>query len=367
MGRRSRIMLVITELGIGGAENLVVGLAHRFAQAGHEVLIVSLMNKNHFNIEADNINVVSLNLKKNIFSLAITIARLRRAIYTFRPDVVNSHLFHANIICRFLRLFCRMPRLVSSAHSTNDGSNLRMLLYRLTDKLASISTNVSNAAVTQFEERKAVPQGRMVCIHNAIDVDFFSYQPLARESILNYLSLPLESRIILSVGRMHPAKDFPNLLHAFKFVYSRFPNAVLLLIGDGPLLADLKALSMRLEIEQAVFFLGQKSDIPFWMSSADVFVLSSEWEGFGLVVAEAMSCGRLVVSTDCGGTSEVIGDAGWLVPSRSPKLLFQGISECMLITENERSRVSVAARQRVERKFSLDQAMQKWLKLYGLL
>lgn len=97
--------------------------------------------------------------------------------------MINSHLVHANILTRLLRLAAPLPRLVSSAHNTNEEGCGRMVAYRLTDRLADISTNVSEEAVAAFEQQGALRRGRMIAIHNGIDTEAFTFDPAGRERV----------------------------------------------------------------------------------------------------------------------------------------------------------------------------------------
>jgi glycosyltransferase involved in cell wall biosynthesis len=100
------------------------------------------------------------------------------------------------------------------------------------------------------------------------------------------------------------------------------------------------------------------------MAASDVFVLASAWEGFGLVVAEAMACGRVVVATDCGGVREVVGDAGFLVPPRNAEALAKAMGRALRLSDDEHERLGVAARERVLARFSLDVMADRYLAVY---
>jgi glycosyltransferase involved in cell wall biosynthesis len=124
-------------------------------------------------------------------------------------------------------------------------------------------------------------------------------------------------------------------------------------------------LSSSLEISDRVFFLGARNDIPALMSASDVFVLSSAWEGFGLVVAEAMACKRIVVATGCGGVKEVVGDAGYLVPPGDCDALARSMLQALELSCEKRGEIGENARQRVISKFSLDAAAGRYMALYA--
>jgi glycosyltransferase involved in cell wall biosynthesis len=120
----------------------------------------------------------------------------------------------------------------------------------------------------------------------------------------------------------------------------------------------------KLGIENKVNFFGVQSKISDWMNGADVFVLSSAWEGFGLVVAEAMACEKVVVATDAGGVKEVLGDCGFLVPTRDSKLLSEALVRALALSSSEAQALGADGRQRVLTHFSLDFVVQRWLAIY---
>ncbi|MFK2902971.1 glycosyltransferase [Dyella ginsengisoli] len=359
-----RIALVITSLGVAGAERLVVDLADRFASLGHAVLLVHLTGTAEVVPRHPDVTVLGMGMNRSPLSLLIALRSVRRSLKAFRPDLVNSHLVHASLFARLLRLTLPMPRLVSSAHNMNEGGGrMRMWAYRLTDWLVDISTNVSDEAVAAFVAQGAVKPGRMVTMHNGIDVAKFHFLPKARVQERRALGCT-DRKLLLAVGRLHALKDYPNLIRAFAQVKGQVPGVVLAIAGEGPLRAELEALVRSLGLVDDVRFLGVRHDVPELMSACDVFVLSSESEGFGLVVAEAMACGRVVVATDCGGVREVVGDAGLLVPPRDPEQLAAAILHALALRPAVTAVMAQQARQRIERLYSLDTAAKKWLALY---
>src|SRR5690606_705407 len=113
---------------------------------------------------------------------------------------------------------------------------------------------------------------------------------------------------------------YPTLLHAFAQVRVRFPRTILWIVGGGRMERLIRDLIRELQLEEAAFLLGERADVPELMNGADAFVLSSAWEGFGLVLVEAMLTGLPIVATDSGGPREVLDDGrlGILVPIRDP-------------------------------------------------
>jgi len=356
-------LLAITSLGVGGAERLVTALADRYAAAGHEVMLVRFHGEVELRPSDSRVRLENLDMRRSPLGVLFAMWRFRRFVCIFGPDVVNTHLVHANLLTRLLRLVTPMPRLVSSAHNTNEEGRGRMLAYRLTDCLADISTNVSGEAVAAFERQGAVKPGRMLAIHNGIDTDSFAFDPAARTHVCSELGLEESTPLLLAVGRLWAPKDYPNLLRAFAGLRA---GAVpqLVIVGDGPLRKELDALAESLGVRERVRFLGVRHDVPALMSACDLFVLSSAWEGFGLVVAEAMACGRMVVATDCGGVREVVGEAGFLVPPRDAQALTEAMGRALRLPDEQRQRLGTAARERVVARYSLEALAQKYLAVY---
>ncbi len=362
-----RVLCLITGLGIGGAETQVFALCERMAALGHDVLLVSLTDAAPGFASGNGFSVHLLGMNKSVGSAAAAYFRLRHLTREFAADVVHSHMFHANLFARLLRLSTRLPRLICSAHSTNEGGVVRMLAYRLTDRLSDLNTNVSAAAVEAFVRHKASPGGRIVAMHNGIDCTRFAFSADARHTIRATLDVAPKQRLLLAVGRLAPAKDYPNLLHAFAAVCGRRDDVRLVIVGEGKEREALQSLARELAIEPRLTLLGLRRDIPQLMSGADVFVLSSAWEGFGLVVGEAMACERVVVATDCGGVAEIVGASALLVPARDSQALAAALDRALDLGEREAQAAGVAARHRIEQMFSLDRVVSDWLRHYQTL
>lgn len=358
-----RILFVIVGLGVGGAEKVVTSLSDRLAEQGHKVKIAYLTGPALVLPKNSNIEVFSLNVT-GVIGFFKAYFKLIYLIKKFSPDVVHSHMFHSNILTRLVRIFKSIPKLICTAHSNNEGGRLRMLAYRVTDKLADISTNVSEQAVDSFIEKNAVKSGRMISIANGIDADIFNYNDSLAIITRKELDILNNNKMILTVGRLSEPKDYPNLFYAVSILKAIRQDFKIFIAGDGPLRVNLEKLILKLEINNYIEFLGVRHDIPALMSAADVFVLASAWEGFGLVVAEAMACERVVVATDSGGVKEVLGDAGLLVPTQSPELLAAALQKALDMGDEEKKLLGKEGRARVISHYSLDAAVQKWLRLY---
>jgi glycosyltransferase involved in cell wall biosynthesis len=358
-----KILIVITGLGVGGAERQVVDLADRFVSQGHSVTLAHLLEGAQVWPRDSRVVVRSLGGDKTAWSMAKAFFNLLKIVREQRPDVVHSHMYHANIFSRVARLFVFVPRLICTAHSTNEGGGGRMMVYRITNSLADLTTNVSAQAVAEFERRKAVPKGLMVATPNGIDTTKFRFRPEERLNIRSSLRAG-DSPVVLAVGRMVPAKNYPLLLLAFNKVLKNVPNATLWIAGNGPLREFIEKDVSTLGLENNVRLLGVRTDVSSLMSAADVFALSSSWEGFGLVVAEAMATERVVVATDCGGVAQVLGLCGYLVPSEGIDQLADALTKALLLPCSSAREIGAAARARIVSEFELSLVVDRWLSIY---
>ncbi|MBJ7582589.1 glycosyltransferase [Aeromonas veronii] len=361
----NKIMFVITGLGMGGAENQVVNLADKLAERGFIVTIAYMLEPVMVEPKNENVQLVWLGGRKSVLSMLAALKNLVKLIRSNKPDVVHSHMFHANILTRVTRILAPISRLVSTAHNTNEGGNARMLAYRLTNRFSDVFTNVSTDAVLAFEQKKAVSKGKMLAVGNGINVSDFVFTDEARISIRSELGLD-GKKVFIAIGRFQEQKDYPNLINALAKVILCSENCHLLIVGDGELRKVLEQQIAELELQKSVTLLGIRKDIPQLLSAADIYVMSSAWEGLPLVIAEAMAVERVMVATDCGGTSQLIRDAGYLVPPRDPDSLAKGMMSALALSAAEATELGQKARLRIVEQFSLDAAVQKWLDIYGI-
>lgn len=362
------ILYLTTSLGGGGAEKVVCDLADKMYEKGHQVVIAYLTNDIVVRPTCNEIQLINLDLNSP-FQMINSFKKYKSLILAFQPDIIHAHMVHANVFARLSRLFIKVPRLICTAHSSNEGGRIRMLTYRLTHSLADVTTNVSRAASQNFENLGAVPKDEILTTYNGIDLNRFDKSRYELSSIRSDLGINNSTIIFLAVGRFHASKDYPNLLKAFSIYLQQQKNTnnlKLYIAGDGEEQAvlQLRALIEKLNLQSNVHLLGRREDIPALMSVANFFVLSSSYEGFGLVIAEAMACECFVIATDCGGSTEIMGDTGILVSPRNSEALAQALKQAVEKTSLEIQENNLKARRRVEELFSLEKSVQNWLKLY---
>lgn len=360
-----KILFFITSLDVGGAERQVLDLAQRLQTLGHKVKVAYLTGDGTLLSNEVSVETIGFHIGKSIGGLAKSLFLLRRLIKEFAPDVLHSHMIHANLLARCVRVVTYVPKLICTAHNTNEGGKLRMLAYRLTSSLADLTTNVSYDGVRAFEAKGAVKPGSMLTVPNGIDTDRFRFDESKRSFIRDRERVLSCEKIVLAVGRLAEAKGYPELLRAFAVLSVADQNLRLWIIGDGVLKQKLIFLAESLQVSHRVTFYGIRNDVADFYSAADLYVLSSLWEGFGLVVAEAMAAERVVVATDCGGVRDVVGNQGILVAPSDVIGLAAAMRSGLDIELSAARELGKLARQRILETYSLEKIVVSWVDLYS--
>jgi glycosyltransferase involved in cell wall biosynthesis len=362
-----RIFLLSTSMGMGGAEQQILILARAMRARGHQVRIVSLAPLGPMGLEAqqEGIPTESLELRRSITDIP-RILRLIRMIRDWHPDVLHSHMVHANLLARALRPLARVPALVTTIHSINDGGPIRMAAYRFTSPLADRITIISRLAAEHYLSIGAVPPSLLEVVPNAVDTDRFRRMPEARTAIRKELGLEDEF-VWIAVGRFEQAKDYPTMIAAFARHAATHPSSRLLLVGKGSLQGEVETLVRAANLEQRVRFLGVRRDVPELMSAADGYLLSSAWEGMPVVLLEAAAVELPVVSTRVGGVAEVIedGSTGMLVPAGDSAALAAAMEKIEGLAPATRTAMGARGRALVEQQCSTRRVMETWNRLYS--
>lgn len=329
---KERISLFLPSLRGGGAERVMLNLARGFAERGYEVdLVLAKAEGPYLSQVPDNIRVIDLKSPRVLYSLPGLIRYLRQE----RPHALLSALDHANIVALWAKKLSRVPiRVVVSVHSTlsrasTNATSIRARLipswarifYPWADAVVAVSKGVADDLIKLTE----LPQEKVHVIYNpVVTPELFAK---ADEPLDHPWFEPSEPPVILSVGRLTPAKDYSTLIKAFALVRKEMP-ARLMILGEGEERPKLEALIRDLGLEKDVALPGFVNNPYKYMKHAAVFVLSSQWEGLPTVLIEALALGIPVVSTDCpSGPAEILnnGEYGRLVTVGNEKELAQNI------------------------------------------
>lgn len=324
--------MVLPSLGGGGAERVALTLVGAFVERGHRVdLVLAEARGELLPLVPPEVRVIDLQAPR----LRHAIGPLARYLRRERPDAVQVSMWPLTVVAILARAIARSrARLMVSDHAAlsrqyaHSPAALAMLRWtiRWFYPLADHRVVVSARAADDLAALSGLPRDRFEVIHNPISPP----PSLATTPEVERLWGDGEPRII-TVGALKEEKNQALLLRAFAKLRGH-PEATLMILGEGPLRPGLERLVKELGIADRVRMPGFSSNPWPYLASADLFVLSSDHEGFGLVLAEAMHAGLRVVSTDCEGGPREILDGGRfdrLVPTGDADALAQAMAAAL--------------------------------------
>ncbi len=340
----SHIAFYLPSLRGGGAEKVMVNLASEFASRGHTVDIVLVRAQGEYiNDVTDGVNIVDLDTKRFFAALPALMRYLRRE----QPDAMLSTIDTANItaICakRAARVSTRIVIRISNMLSTKEANG--QLKHRLVHRTAKYVYQYADEIVVVSD---GVGEDLLQMTNASPEQITTIYNPSVTEELLTkqtervdhlWFGEDKETPVVLGVGELSEQKDFRTLIRAFDRVIKE-RQARLVILGEGPKRDELEALVTELELREYVSMPGFVDNPYAYMSKADVFVLSSRWEGCPNVLIEAIACGAPVVSTNCpSGPEEILqkGKYGLLVPVGDKKRMARSMTNVLANGRNERS------------------------------
>lgn len=359
-----RVLHVITGLGIGGAEATLVSLATSEQNSSRPLAVAALVGEgpNRDRLEAADVPVADLGMTRGRADL-VGLMRLARLIRETRPEIVQSWMYHADLVS-LLALWLsgrrRATRLVWNLRCSDMDTSRYPPGLAATIRACRLLSRLPNAVIANSEAGIAAHRAigyrpkRFIHIDNGIDTHRFLPDPGARREVRRDLNIDDNSILIAIVGRVDPMKDHDMFLQ----VLDRLDHVRALAIGKGTeLLPDLPRL----------FRLGSRDDVPRLLAACDVLVSTSRFgEGFPNAVGEAMSCGLPVVATDVGDTRRIVGETGIVVAPGDICALAAALQD---LADNigQRQRLGLAARRRIEEHFSLTRMEEAYSAAYRLL
>jgi glycosyltransferase involved in cell wall biosynthesis/peptidoglycan/xylan/chitin deacetylase (PgdA/CDA1 family) len=297
------------------------------------------------------------------------IFRLAKILRRNHIEVIHSHnwntFFYSVLAARlaFIPVILHGEHGRETAHYERSWKRLwmRKFLASFCHHLTAVSLDIAQT----LQEVWGVPRFKISYLPNGIALDKF--KPAAnRSNAKRALGIdPNAPTISTIIGWIRPVKDLPNLIKAFHIVRHRFPDAQLLVVGEGPSRREAETMAKEMEMSGAAHFLGKQHDITNIMAATDVYVNSSLYEGMSNTILEALACGIPVVATAVGGTSLILrdGENGMLVPPKSPERMSEAISE-FLSDEKKRNLLVQAGRAYIEQNHAFEKTIKKYEALY---
>ena len=345
----------------GGAERVMLKLAHGFADCGLGVDLVLASAQGPYLKDVDE-SVRIVDLKRD--RVLACLPALANYLKARRPLGMISAMTHANVVAIWANRVSGahtsilVSEHVNLSHSRSAAMSVRQhlmpLFMRMSYRHANHIVAVSDGVADDLAAEINLPRKRIKVVYNP--VDSIQVSTLSNAELI-HPSLPDASvPVILATGRLHSQKDFPTLIRSFARLRKNRPVR-LVILGEGEQRGDLEALIESLGLTGEILLPGFVDNPYSWMRRASLFVLSSSYEGFGMVLVEAMACGTPVVSTDCpSGPAEILENGRWgaLVPVGDVAALASAMTASLASDDHP----DVAGRAAY---FSLEMAVKRYL------
>lgn len=310
-----RIAFGITDLDPGGAERMLTELVTRLDRNEWEPHVYCLGPEAYFSsVMRDHGIQVTCFHATGTADVPRVVWKWRQKLRRFRPEILYTWLFHANILGRFAGKWAGVSHILSGIRVAERRHAWHLRLDRWTNRLVEKNVCVSRG-VAQFVERTGgLDPQKSVVIANAVDGKRFEGVPPAD---LTRFGVPPGCPVVITIGRLDYQKGVDVLVDAIPHVRQRHSAAHFLIVGDGPERSALERRAKSLGLENQVHFVGRQTGIPALLAASTLLVLPSRWEGMPNVVLEALAAGKPVIATQVEGTEDlVVTDLnGWLVPS----------------------------------------------------
>ncbi|EFK10926.1 glycosyltransferase, group 1 family protein [delta proteobacterium NaphS2] len=370
-----RVMHVITDLDIGGAEVMLAKLIGATDLSRFNLSVLSLKRKGVVagQIERLGIPIFELNLNRP-FSSPRAILKFREVLSRQTPEVIQGWMYHGNLAASVLHFLNPddLPVIWNIRHSLNhlhqEKSSMRLLIRAgafYSKRPAAIIYN-AHISLNQHEAVGYFPENAHV-IPNGFDLQRFRSDPETRQKMRSQLGVPEDGILIGLIARYNPMKDHANFLRAASLMAEKRANVRFLLIGrnvDNPS-SDLTGIIDALGLTDKVIRLGERSDVVPFYAALDMASLSSAYgEGFPNFIGEAMACRVPCVVTDVGDCRRLVGDTGIIVPVKDPAALKKGWEKLIDMGSVARYNLGLAARKRIHEKFAISKIAGQYESLY---
>jgi glycosyltransferase involved in cell wall biosynthesis len=334
----TRVAAVTKGLGPGGSERLLVEFA-RVAQAhGIELSVVSLLEqKQHLIPDFVNAGVPVRCIGVSRLLELRWVPQLLRALRASGAEIVHVHspaLAPVVRIAAHLRLLgVHRPRMVTTEH------NRWPSYHRITRTANAITAFLDDATVAVSDEvrrsiRPATLARRAITVRHGIDLEQARSQRGMRHTLRAEWGVPDDGVVVVTVANYRPQKNYPVLLRACALATASMPSIRFVVVGQGPGAAEVESLHRQLGLGDRMLLLGYRPDAIAVMAAADIFTLSSDYEGLPVALMEALALGLAIVCTDVGGISETVDSfSGRLVPPGDPEALGGALVEVAANTE----------------------------------
>lgn len=371
-GERLSILLLGTQIAVGGAQRVLLDQADLFHANGHKVAVAFLYDRDGLHSQWQQAypftihNLEAFDRRSGLWwrllSLMGGLVRLWKLLRRNAFDVVETFTLDSNLFALPVAWMAGVPVRVATNHGfAKSDSRLkrRMHSFLINLRIASVLICVTEQIRLQSIQEGVNPD-YVLSIPNGIRL--LQSPQKNPQALFRALNISGNAVFLLAVGRLVHEKAHDVLIRAMRLVVDEYPGVVLGVAGSGELREDLDALVEKLGLGDHVRILGNRDDIAFLMANADIFVMPSRSEGMPMALLEAMAAGLPIIATTVGGLPEVLPDPsqGLLVPPENPTELATALLQ-LLRDPEKRAQMGKAARARVSQGYSLQHMYEKYL------
>lgn len=335
MNINKKIVFILPNFRAAGVERVVITLANEMCRLGYSVSL--LIFKNNGDLANDickEIEVIELHINRSSFAIfkLINFFRKNQVCFISSYSYLSILSIIANIITfKKSQIFvCEHTTLTQMNKAKSNYKNkivnfLMRMFYPLADGIIAVSSGVADDLSKAID----IPRKKIKVLYNPLDINFIS--KMSQNSPSHRWLLNKKQPLILGIGRLDIAKNFTLLINAFSKITDQ-TDANLLILGEGDLRLELEQEIKKLQLSERCELMGYISNPYCYLKNADIFVLSSNVEGFSLVIVESLACNTPVISTDCpSGPNEILEDGKWgtLVPMNDVEILSVAMLEAL--------------------------------------
>lgn len=368
-----RVVHLIKAKQIGGAERhllmLLPALIARGIDARLLVLIEPDKPMDDFFAEADSRGIPAEAISVRSRIDIVIIRRIRAKLDNLKPDILHTHLIHADTFGLAAGKLAKVPHIITSRHNDDDFRSKRVVKWASTVMWSGFKACIAiSDAIKRFVlDVENAPEDKVYVVKYGIEHSPISQADLdlARKNLLAELELDDSVQLLGMACRLVEQKGLIYALEAMRDNHADYPNAHLVIAGDGDLMHELKHVAAEFEITDNVHFLGWRADVPDLMAGFDIFLMPSLWEGFGLVALEAMSKRRPVIASAVTALPEVVEheQTGLLVPAKDSPALAEAI-QTLLDDRSLRVHMGMVGEDRVEQYFTVARMAEETIAVY---
>ena len=359
-------MQLVLSLSPGGTERLVIELCRRLADYV-DTVVCCLDEPGEWAVEVTRLNIPVISLARQPGFHPSLSLRLGEALRANRIDVIHCHHYSPYVYAVLAAMLHPSVRVVFTEHGRLHGvgpSPKRRLVNPLLSRWPARKFAVSAALKTDMVA-EGFAERSIEVLYNGIELGHRP-RPAERAAMRTSIGLPADALVIGTVGRLDPVKNLGALLEARALLSARFPDARLVIAGDGPERQALIERAQALGIGEVTHFTGYRTDVRALMAAFDLYVNCSTYEGVSLTILEAMATTLPVIAADVGGNPEVVvhQETGLLVAQR-PQALASAIA-ALAANAAQRHAMGDAGRWRVKRHFTIDRMVKDYAAAYQL-